>query len=70
MSKPPPRIFLQWFGENYADHEGPPDTTTWCEDKINDDDVEYVRKDRIEKVFKQLADVYEKATKICKDAGA
>jgi len=26
---------------------------TWCEDRINDDDVEYIRADQAEKEFKQ-----------------
>lgn len=36
---PPKRIWLQYTGDSYDYHEG----VTWCVDKINDDDVEYVR---------------------------
>jgi hypothetical protein len=36
----PKQIYLQWFDE-YGDENG---ETTWCEDKINDDDITYVLK--------------------------
>lgn len=42
MSKAPERIFLQWP----EDGEPPPYSTegvTWCEDQIEETDVEYVR---------------------------
>lgn len=44
---PPARIWLQAY-----DEDGEPlprehwDALTWCEDKINDTDIEYVRVDR------------------------
>lgn len=33
----PKKIYLQWHKDS---HE-----VTWCEDMINDDDIEYVRKE-------------------------
>lgn len=41
MSKPPERIYLQVDPEGYNQEIN----TTWCQDRINDDDVEYVRAD-------------------------
>jgi hypothetical protein len=47
VSKVPDRIYLQWFGtddvrmdESVAVNEI---DVTWCSDRINDSDVEYVR---------------------------
>ena len=38
MRKAPEVIYLQWSdGENYEDN-------TWCQDQINDDDIEYIKK--------------------------
>lgn len=45
--QPPKEIYLQF------DPDG--GETTWCEDKINDDDIEYVRKSRAEKAERELA---------------
>lgn len=39
MKKPHKIIFLQWVEPD--EEEG----VTWCQDKINDTDVEYIRKD-------------------------
>jgi len=39
MRKAPKRIWLQYF----EDEEDADDDITWCPDKINDDDVEYIR---------------------------
>jgi len=33
-----------------------PDGATWCKDKINDSDVEYIRADVVESLRQQLAD--------------
>lgn len=39
MSEAPEIIYLQWIPEKtWYD-----DTVTWCEDSINDDDVEYIK---------------------------
>ncbi len=43
----PARIYLQYYA-------GCPDEKTWCEDKINSNDVEYVRADLHRKTVKQL----------------
>ncbi|MHC4413349.1 MAG: hypothetical protein ACYSYU_10550 [Planctomycetota bacterium] len=41
MSDAPEKIYLQWIpGYPRVDAD---DEVTWCEDKINDDDVEYVK---------------------------
>jgi len=46
MKKPPKVIYLQW---NNPDEDW---GVLWCPDRINDDDVEYIKKDEAEKVFK------------------
>ena len=39
MSEAPEIIYLQWIPEKtWYD-----DTVTWCEDEINDDDIEYIK---------------------------
>ena len=39
MSEAPDVVYLQWIPEKtWYD-----DTVTWCEDQINDDDIEYVK---------------------------
>jgi hypothetical protein len=38
---PNDKIYLQVKGNEYEGY----DTITWCNDKINDDDVEYIRAD-------------------------
>ena len=47
MTDTPERIWLQWHGDADPDEAGVPDPSdvTWCEDKINDSDTEYVRAD-------------------------
>lgn len=40
MSKPDERLWLQWEGDGEGE-------VTWCQDKINDDDIEYVREDLV-----------------------
>jgi hypothetical protein len=37
------RIYLQWFE---GDTAYMPEGVTWCDDRIEDDDVEYVRADK------------------------
>jgi len=41
--KAPDKIYLQIDGDSFGEWEG----ATWCQDKINDTDVEYVRADTI-----------------------
>lgn len=43
-NKPHARIYLQGFG-GYE--------STWCEDKINEDDVEYVLSSELEKAYEK-----------------
>lgn len=38
--QPPNKIFLQWYGERVEPFD---EGVTWCEDKINYDDIEYRR---------------------------
>jgi len=40
--KAPKIIYLQIDGDSFGEWEG----ATWCQDKINDTDVEYVRVDK------------------------
>ena len=35
--KPPQIIYLQWYDEN----DEPSEEVTWCEGRINDNDIEY-----------------------------
>ena len=49
--KSPKIIWLQWEEHDfYNDGE----VITWCKDKINDSDVEYIRKDVYDKLKKEL----------------
>ena len=41
----PERIYLQL---------GDPDEETWCQDKVNDDDTEYIRADIVERLNLEL----------------
>ena len=43
MDDAPKEIYLQYHGKEYGVYDG----ITWCEDKINDDDVMYVRLDLV-----------------------
>ena len=52
-------IYLQW--EEWSEDEG----VTWCQDKINDTDVEYIRKD----VHDRLVEDYDKLKKLCAKMG-
>lgn len=42
MKKPPEKIYLQQFEDGWSEHG-----VTWCKDKINEHDVEYIRKDQM-----------------------
>ena len=44
MSKAPKKIYLQWHSHDYID-------ITWCEDKLEDTDVEYIRRDIADKML-------------------
>ena len=46
MKDAPKEIYLQWNGED--DEYG---GKTWCEDKINDNDVMYVRHDLVAEYY-------------------
>jgi len=50
--RPPGKIYLQYYDEDIPE-------TTWCEDKINDTDVEYIRKDLVV----AQADAYQRGYK-------
>lgn len=45
MDNAPNKIWLQWHGDGNPDEPGEPDPAdvTWCQDKINEHDIEYVR---------------------------
>lgn len=45
MKNAPKHIYLQYFDEDGEPLTGSGDGVTWCEDKINDTDVKYVRVD-------------------------
>ena len=49
MTEPYGHIFLQWG------HRSDWDSLTWCQDRIDDDDVEYVRKDLCNSTLKDAA---------------
>jgi len=51
VSKPPKRIWLQWYGQDRdeltkADMNTEPTEVCWCSDKIFDTDLEYVLVDK------------------------
>jgi hypothetical protein len=50
MAEPPDRIWLQR-------DDGPDFEWTWCSDKINDEDVEYIRADRVAELIRQAQTV-------------
>ena len=55
--KPPDKIYLQF---NH-DLDG---LTTWCEDKIYDDDIEYIRKDSVEQLESENEQLKNKLEKL------
>ena len=61
MTNPPKLIYLQW---------NPNGESTWCRDKINDDDIEYVVKSHYESITNmlrdRLSDSEEKVKKLSK----
>ena len=54
MTKPYGHIFLQWG--NHADW----DSITWCQDKIDDDDVEYVRRATVDDMLDVLQVIFNR----------
>lgn len=50
MKKVPEIIYLQWHTEECAENCG--HEVTWCEDKIEETDEEYIRKDTMDKIVK------------------
>ena len=60
MDNAPNRIWLQWYGDGDPDEPGEPEHEgiTWCQDKINDHDIEYVRWS-----WRERADAIEEAAK-------
>lgn len=53
------RIWLQAYGE-FDDTEG----VTWCEDKINDNDIEYVLASKLKAAQVELAEAKENEAKL------
>jgi hypothetical protein len=52
------RIWLQTCGNSMSEWYG---EITWCQDKVNDDDVEYFRADIVESQRRELAAAKESA---------
>ena len=49
MNKAPELIYLQWAGTECE--------STWCSDQINDEDIEYVKKDTAAKRLELLREI-------------
>ena len=58
----PDKIYLQIDGDSFGEWEG----ATWCQDKINDTDVEYVRAVMDEKCPNCATGYLKKNVHICK----
>ncbi len=72
MSEPrkaPNTIWLQVDpeGESYDPEYYDADDMTWCKDKINDNDVEYVRADHVAEIEKQRDELLAALTKARED---
>lgn len=52
IKQAPERLFLQHEEDDYSGHEG----QTWCEDRINDSDTEYMRKDLVSQAITQAVE--------------
>ena len=63
MSEAPELIYLQWIPEEARDNYE--DVITWCEDEINDDDIEYVKAS----TATRLRELLERAYIIYMDTG-
>ena len=46
MTQPPEKIYLQWIGTEYKWTNYEEGDVTWCEHRINDDDIVYIRSDK------------------------
>lgn len=59
MDKIPERIWLQVYGDEVPERGLPPDDweVTWCEDKINDSDVEYVLASKYNELLKRIGEL-------------
>lgn len=61
----PKTIYLQLENEDQDPYQlkNLDEGTTWCRDKVNDDDVEYIRKDLYDKLseheIKRIAEITE-----------
>jgi uncharacterized protein YbcI len=53
LKSAPERIYLQLVESDYVDNLYGAEET-WCQDKINDDDVEYIRYDIVERLNLEL----------------
>ncbi len=51
----PERIYLQWY-EDEAD-KYMPEGVTWCQDQIDETDVEYVRADKAAAEMQEMRDI-------------
>ena len=51
---PPVTLFLQWNPEDAEWGSPSPGDTTWCDERVFDSDVEYIRADDVEKTIRQL----------------
>ena len=63
--QPPKRIWLNWYGDSIEN--GPPkhlEDVTWCEDKIEDCDVEYVAASEIAALKAELDEKTQSAIRI------
>ena len=49
--KPPERIWLQYYGDGDPEYDGPVDFDEmyWCQDKVNEHDIEYVKAELLAK---------------------
>jgi hypothetical protein len=54
MNKLPDVIYLQAYDEEGNLLSELDDEMTWCQDKINDTDVEYIRKDLVDKFLNSI----------------
>ena len=59
MSEAPELIYLQWIPKEAWDNYE--DVITWCQDQINDDDIEYVKASTATRLRELLKRVKERA---------
>lgn len=58
--KPYSLIYLQWHSDGCQDECA--EEVTWCQDKINNTDVEYIRKDMFDMIVKKYDQTRELLT--------